>query len=100
VSYQSELAVDYRGLVQRTDDTCLPVDGVYNILVHSVHESHANAACNRLKVIIAAEISNCLLQLTHDRRPASHELHPELGQSHIAAAGRLVQANLQNRRPC
>lgn len=83
-----------------TYDTCLPVDGAYNSLVHSMQESHANAAYTRAKVIIAAENSSCIVQLTRDRQPVWHELHPELGQSHTAAAGGRVQASLQNRHPC
>ena len=83
-----------------THGTCLPVDDVYNILVHSGQESCANAACNIPKVINAAENSSCVVQLTLDQQPAWHELHPELGQSHTAAAGRPVQASLRNRHPC
>ena len=83
-----------------TYDTCLPVHGVHNIPAHSMQESHANAAYNRAKAIIAAAIRSCIVQLTRDQRPVWHELHPELGQSRTAAAGGLVQARLQNPRPC
>lgn len=55
--------IHFRGLVECTYDTCLSVNGVYNILMHSVQESNANAAVLQQKTAAAL----CNLRVTSDQ---------------------------------
>ena len=83
-----------------TYNTCLPVDGVHNILAYSMQEEPCKCSVQQSQGDYCSSNSQLYVQLTRDQQPVWHELRPKLGQSRTAAAGGLVQASLQNRRPC